>query len=165
MGLVLGGFIFTDYAIPERVPLGGEHEHVIHRLIGGERVIDAMGPNDSDIHWSGRFQGPTALSKALALEAFRLSGAQIPLVIDSQFRMVAVRKFEWEYERWYQIIYKISCVVVDNFGGLPSFGSSLDSVVGADLGVVNNIVNGLANGELSVGVDLGITNVEIGVSL
>lgn len=145
MALVLGGFIFTDYAIPESVPLGGEHMFAVHKLIGGDRIVDAMGPDDSDISWSGRFQGNDAVSKASALDALRRSGAQVPLVVDSQFYMVGVKKFEWDYERWYQIPYKISCLVVQSGGGF-SFTDTLDGVVGSDLGLANGVVGQLLGG-------------------
>lgn len=145
MALVLGGFIFTDYAIPEDVSLGGEHMFAVHKLIGGERVVDAMGPDDSDISWAGRFQGSDAVPKATALDALRRSGAQVPLVVDSQFYLVGVHKFEWTYERWYQIPYKITCLVVQSGGGF-SFGSTLDTVVSADLNLATGIIGSLVGG-------------------
>jgi hypothetical protein len=61
-----------------------------------------MGPDDSDITWHGRFQGSNAVSLALQLERLRKSGQQVPLFIDSQYYMVGVRKFEWDYQREYQ---------------------------------------------------------------
>lgn len=146
MALILGGFVFTDYAIPEHVSLGGEHSFVVQRLIGGERVVDAMGPDDSDIHWSGRFQGSDALSKAMAIDQLRISGVQVPLVIDSQYRLVGVKKFEWQYERWYQIVYRISCLVVANFGGAQSFTPTLDVQVALDVSRVNASIAALRAG-------------------
>lgn len=143
MALVLGGFIFTDFAIPEHVPLGGEHTFVVNRLIGGTRVVDAMGPDDSDIHWQGRFQGPDAVSKATALDQLRRSGRQVPLVVDSQYYVVGVKKFEWVYERWYQITYKISCLVVSTQGGGGGGGPSLDSVVSSDMSSVSQSIQSL----------------------
>lgn len=148
MALILGGFIFTDYAIPESVPLGGEHTYAVQRRIGGERVVDAMGPDDSDIHWAGRFQGPDAVSKAMALDQLRISGVQVPLVIDSQYRIVGVKKFEWTYERWYQVLYRISCLVVVNAGGAGGFNfeNTLDALVSNDLLVVNTSIGSLRIG-------------------
>src|SRR6185503_3055578 len=99
MALVLGGIIFTDYAIPETVPLGGKHRFVVNTLIGGQRVVDAMGPDDNDITWSGRFQGNGAVGKAMALDQLRISGAQVPLVMESQLYTVGVKEFVWDYER------------------------------------------------------------------
>ena len=142
MALVLGGFIFTDYAIPEQVPQGGEHNVVVHKLIGGQRVINAMGPDDSDIVWHGRFQGPAAVAQALALDSLRKSGTQVPLFVDSQVYTVVVRKFEWDYQRPYQILYKISCLVAasTNSGGIFAPPTSLDSLVAADMASASAIV-------------------------
>jgi hypothetical protein len=146
MALVLGGFIFTDYAIPEAVELGGEHNFVVHKLIGGDRVIDAMGRNDKDIRWSGRFQGQGALAKAMALDALRISGAQVPLIVDSQYYVVGVHIFEWLYERSYQIQYRISCVVAQSSEGASSIVGTLDGLVGIDLAAATSLVNAFATG-------------------
>src|SRR5258708_14040065 len=130
MALILGGFTFPDYAIPEVVPQGGDHHLVVHKLIGGNRVVDAMGPDDADISWSGRFQGPQATQQAVALDGLRKAGAQLPLVVDSQFYTVAIRKFEWDYERPYQILYRITCVVVASTGVGLATPATLDTLVG-----------------------------------
>jgi hypothetical protein len=140
MALSLGGFTFTDYAIPEQVPQGGDHHLVIHKLIGGNRVVDAMGPDDADITWSGRFQGPAATAQALVLDQLRKAGAQLPLIIDSQFYTVAIKKFEWDYQRPYQILYRITCVVVSSIGGAIAVPSTLDVLVAADMGLAGGLV-------------------------
>jgi hypothetical protein len=145
MAIVLGGFTFKDYAIPESVPQGGEHNFVVHKLIGGGRVINAMGPDDSDITWHGRFQGNGAVAQALAIEQLRKSGSQVPLFIDSQFYMVGVRKFEWDYQRSYQILYKISCVVATMSapGGMGS--QSVDGMVGGDMAASGDMTSGFVD--------------------
>jgi hypothetical protein len=43
MALILGGFVFDSYSIPEVVPQGGEHNLVVHKLIGGNRVRQPVG--------------------------------------------------------------------------------------------------------------------------
>lgn len=147
MALVLGGFIFTDYAIPERVKLGGKHNFAVHKLIGGDRVVDAMGRDDASITWTGRFQGQDATAKAMALDQLRISGIQVPLVVDSRFYMVGVEDFEWDYERSYQIVYKISCLVVSTGGGVVSdFLGTLDQIVASDLTQVSNLVGVFSGG-------------------
>jgi hypothetical protein len=144
MALVLAGIVFTDYAIPERVKLGGAQKFVTHKLMGGTRVVDAMGPDDADIPWSGRFQGPGAVEKAMALDQLRKSGAQVPLIVDSQFYMVGVKHFTWDYERSYQIIYKIVCLVVSSMGGEAPFAATLDSLVLSDMTVVSAVLSDFA---------------------
>jgi hypothetical protein len=144
MALILGGFAFTDYAIPEVVAQGGEHNLVVHKLIGGNRVIDAMGPDDADISWSGRFQGPSATPNAMALDQLRKAGAQLPLIIDSQVYTVAIKKFEWDYQRSYQILYRITCVVVSSMGGSIALPATLDVLIGADMALAAGLAASFA---------------------
>jgi hypothetical protein len=144
MALILGGFTFTDYAIPEQVPQGGDHHLVVHKLIGGNRVVDAMGPDDADISWSGRFQGPGSTGKAMALDGLRKAGAQLPLVVDSQFYTVAIKKFEWDYQRPYQILYRITCVVVSSMGGAIPLPTTLDVLIGRDMGLAAGLIAGFS---------------------
>lgn len=139
MAVVLGGFVFTDYAIPEKVPQGGEHHLITHKLIGGTRIVDAMGPDDADITWSGRFQGADATQKAITLDQLRKAGAQLPLTIDTQFYTVVIRKFEFDYERFYQILYRITCLVVSSVGGASTPTATLDAVVASDMALVGTL--------------------------
>jgi hypothetical protein len=130
--ITLGGFTFEGFGIPERVPLGGEQRKQTHELLGGARVVDAMGPSEADITWSGRFQGPDALDNAHGIDALRIAGLAVPLVIDTEFRTVLITSFPWVYERFYQVLYTITChVVVQPI--TPSGGLSLDVAIALDL--------------------------------
>jgi hypothetical protein len=40
--------------VPDIIPFGGHQRPAIHNQLGGKRVIDAMGPDPTAIHWSGR---------------------------------------------------------------------------------------------------------------
>jgi hypothetical protein len=144
MALILGGFTFSDYSIPEVVPQGGQHNLVVHKLIGGNRVVDAMGPDDSDISWSGRFQGSGATGKAMALDQLRKAGAQLPFVVDSQFYSVCIKQFEWDYQRPYQILYRITCLVVSSMGGAIAPPTTLDVLIGGDMGLAGRLVTSFA---------------------
>jgi len=144
MALILGGITFTDYAIPSEVSQGGEHNLVVHKLIGGSRVVDAMGPDDADISWSGRFQGPAATPNAMALDQLRKAGAQLPLMIDSQFYTAVIKKFEWDYQRAYQIPYRITCLVVASAGGALATPATLDVLVAADMALAAGLVTAFA---------------------
>lgn len=146
MALVLGGIVFTDYAIPEQVSQGGEHNLVVHKLIGGNRVVDAMGPDDADISWSGRFQGPSATPQAMALDQLRRAGSQLPLMVDSQAYTVVIKKFEFDYQRSYQILYRITCVVVASLSGSIAAPATLDVLVAADMGLAAGLVSSFVAG-------------------
>lgn len=110
--ITLGGFQFQGFEIPESVPLGGSQDKTTHTLLGGARVVDAMGPSERDITWSGRFQSSDAVDRAKSLEALRIAGLALPLVVDSEFRTVIITEFSWVYERAYQVTYSITCHVV-----------------------------------------------------
>lgn len=146
--LILGSIIFRGFEIPEQIPLGGDQAITVHKLLGGARVIDAMGPDDRDIEWKGLFFGIDATLRARAVEALRVSGQQVPLLIDSEMRSVVVRQFHWDYQRPYQIPYTINCVVASTpFLGLGP--SSLDDLVTVDLAAVGSLISSFAGSVFS----------------
>lgn len=143
--LVLGGIVFKEYEIPESLKFGGSQTAAVHKLIGGSRVVDAMGPDDKDPSWSGRFQGADATDRARALEALRVSGAAVPLVFGAFMYLVIVNHVDCDYERPYQIKYSVNCIVVlsasgGTFAALPA---TLDALVTADLAIVGTLVSSL----------------------
>jgi hypothetical protein len=132
--LILGSFAFRDFEIPAKIgPFSGEQKVSKSQLIGGLRVADAMGFDRSDVSWEGRFRGGEALDRALAIEAMAKAGAAVPLLWGGLSFSVIVTKFEPEWEKAYEIPYKITVMVVDD-GGLNDVGSdSVDSLVGQDV--------------------------------
>src|SRR5690348_7393804 len=110
--LTLGGVVFQDFEIPESINFGGDQQLVVHKLPGGGRVIDAMGPDDSDIHWSGRFRGSNAEPRAMLLDYMRRQGSQILLGWSLHRYQVVIREFKADFRQPYEIPYSISCTVV-----------------------------------------------------
>jgi hypothetical protein len=41
--LTLGGVVFADFEIPDSISSGGEQMLTVHKLPGGNRIIDALG--------------------------------------------------------------------------------------------------------------------------
>ena len=145
--LILGGIEFQDYEIPAEVIFGGKQTLAVHKLIGGDRVVDAMGPDDDEVTWSGRFQGADATDRAQALEALRASGAQVALVFGSFFYLVVVSQVKCHYQRGYQIPYEVSCTVVQSdSSGASSFAASLDSLVSGDMRSAVGLISNFAAG-------------------
>ena len=133
--VVLGGYVFQDFEIPEEINWGGKQQLKIHDMVGGSRTVDAMGPSPIDISWKGRFRGSNAISNARMIDAMRASGAQVELQWLGLIYMVVIESFEPRTEKYYEVPYTIKCVVVDDpfadlAGGLTS---SLDSMVNGDL--------------------------------
>lgn len=121
--LILGPVVFTDFSPPSLMPFGGQQAMVVHKLPGGSRVIDTLGPDDMDIRWHGRLWGDDAYSMALTLNALRRAGLPLPLIFGGQFYMVLISEFTCEIERLpLDCLYEITCVVtnINTFSALSS---------------------------------------------
>jgi hypothetical protein len=134
--LILGGIAFDAFSTPSGLPGGGKQAAVVHKLPGGDRVVDLLGPDEADLSWSGEFFGDTALADALLLDAIRSSGAKVPLIGAGQFRNVIITEFVYKIRRlptWVE--YSVTCLVVDNplLGGLGGIVSDLSSLISSDL--------------------------------
>jgi hypothetical protein len=75
----LGGIVFDEFSTPNEPPFGGQQAMAIHKLPGGSRVIDLLGPDDHDYTFHGMFWGDNASANADAIDAMRTSG--IPTVL------------------------------------------------------------------------------------
>ncbi len=151
----LGDFAFSRYEIPEKINFGGDQILVVHQLVGGRRVIDAMGRSDAPLEWSGLFQGQTASARARYLDGLRIAGKELELSWgDFRYRVV-IASFHAEYERFYQIPYRISLTVAEDKSKpvtqLASAG--IDTMITADMSTANalgtSIGNTLLSGKLS----------------
>jgi hypothetical protein len=132
--LTLGGVVFTGFEIPESIPFGGEQMLAVHKLPGGNRIIDAMGPDDSDIRWSGRFRGPDGESRAVLLDFMRRQGRQVLLGWGLHRYQVLIREFKADFQQPYEIPYSITCtVVLDEVQALASAAVGFVESLAADL--------------------------------
>ena len=147
----LGGFVFQDFEIPQQLNFGGHQKILEHNLIGGQRLLNAMGPTPFPIGWQGRFRGPNALSRAYALDAMRQSGAQVPLVWGSLYRLVVICAFAAKPMKAWEVPYEIECrVVLDpttaGAGFVGALASTLDGLVGGDMTSVASSFGGVSLG-------------------
>lgn len=134
--LMLGGIVFDDFSTPEEMMGGGNQAMVVHKLPGGSRVIDTLGPDEANITWSGFFFGNNAYATALALDAMRAAGQVLPLTWGGQYRSVIIDNFIYKVRRvpvW--VNYTISCTVYQNpgLGVLSSVTSTIDQLILSDL--------------------------------
>lgn len=137
----LGAFQFANFEIPERISWGGSQRIAIHELVGGQRVLDAMGRSDRALTWSGLFRGPNATDRARFLDTMRAQGANQKLTFGQLAYMVKVREFEPEYERFYQIPYRISLEVIADLANPVTALSppSLDSDIATDYSAASSL--------------------------
>jgi hypothetical protein len=137
--LVLGPIAFQDFEIPSAINFGGRQRLAIHQLTDGRRIIDTMGPDASEIAFSGVFSGTDATLRARLLDSLRVAGDELPLTWDVFFYTVVLSRFDANYKNPVWIPYRISCTVVldDAAAGLTSVISLTSSVL-SDVGVAAN---------------------------
>jgi hypothetical protein len=132
--LIIGGLILDDFEVPSQVSFGGEQKLIIHTLIGGTRVIDAMGRDDSAVRWRGIFSGNDAGTRARLLDAMRVAGAPVSLSWDQFCYTVIIHSLSMEFQSPWWIPYDISCtVVLDQAQGVIDFAPDVSAAIASDL--------------------------------
>lgn len=141
MAPVLGPITFQDFEVPEQITFGGRQKLVVHMLPGGARVIDAMGPEDGPIAWSGIFSGQSAAERVRALDRLRQSGASLPLTWGGWRYQVIIQNFQANSTKETWIPYRIqlcvapspSEIAVDWLAGVaaPALSIAVTDMVGA----------------------------------
>lgn len=121
----LDDFVFGHMEVPKSINFGGDQSLHVHQFVGGDRLIDAMGRNDSDLSWSGVFFGSAALNRARYLDNIRVTGDEIVFQY-SRFRYkVVIRHFSAEFEKSYNIPYRITLSIVEDLSLPVTFASPL----------------------------------------
>jgi hypothetical protein len=134
--LMLGPVVFQDFEIPSGINFGGRHLLAVHQLTDGRRVVDSIGPDESEISFSGTFSGVDATLRARILNSLRVAGGELNLTWDVFFYTVVLSHFNADYENPVWIPYKISCTVVrDEAATMTLPVVSLGNSILADLGV------------------------------
>lgn len=132
--IVLGDVALSGFEIPAQIPFGGDQALKVHKLLGGARVVDALGRDDIEIAWTGRFQGADAEGRAQLLDQMRQAGQPVSLTWGEQSYTVVIAKFTVDWQRFYQQPYSISCVIVtDNSSGPAAADATLDDLVDGDM--------------------------------
>lgn len=149
--LILGDLNFSRFEVPEHIQFGGDQALAVHELVGGKRVVDAMGRQDKTLEWSGMFIGDNASDRARYLNFLRISGKQLNLGWDQYFYRVVIKSALLDYRRKYEIPYSIICVVVEDLT-LPiatSPQAPIDPAILDDMNTANALGGLIGDGPLS----------------
>ena len=132
--LTLGPVAFAGFELPSSITFGGRQRLAIHRLPGGIRIIDALGPDPADLAFSGIFTGPDAADRARLLDTLRVAGAALPLAWDAFLYTVVLERFEADYRSPWWIPYRLSCTVLrDEAAATVTAAVALAPTLAADL--------------------------------
>jgi hypothetical protein len=131
--LYINSIAFTSFEIPESIKAGGAQSLFKNKYPGGGRTIDAMGPDDSDISWSGIFLDGTAQDRCRQLDIIRRQGQQVVVIWAGYQYLAVVASFEWDFKRIWHIPYTITLAVVQDLTQpQQDSGSDVDSQITDD---------------------------------
>jgi hypothetical protein len=143
----VGGIFLSGLEVPEKLNWGGAQKTTVHKLPGGARVIDAMGPDDAEIKWTGFLSGPLANYGARALDAMRSAGVAVPLSWPGFTRTVVISSFTVTSERnGFWLPYSIGCIVQPMPAGPPQPGllgqvaADVSSALGLDMSTLTPVL-------------------------
>ena len=115
----LGSFVFERTEIPGHLPFAGRQMIAVHNLIGGGRTVDALGPIDRDLEWRGLFLGAKAMSRAKKLNAARLAGKPLYLLMGNVSWKVVIADFEPDYAYVNNVPYRIRLIALSETWNNP----------------------------------------------
>ncbi len=138
----VGPIGLQGFEIPSFVRFGGQQKLAIHKLSGGRRVVERLGPDDDDIAFQGTFAGGDAEARARMFDELRLSGEIVWLTWESFRRRVVVKRFTAEYHSRWWIPYKVWCTVVHQDGASTNRSPTALSALYTDLSSALSAVTG-----------------------
>lgn len=149
--LVLDDLTFSRYEVPQNIVFGGEQSLAVHELVGGKRIVDAMGRQDKTLDWSGIFVGENASERARYLNYLRVAGTQHELTWGEYWYSVIVKSVELDYHRAYEIPYRISCVVLEDLTIPVTVAppTPVDTAIDDDMNTSNILGDLIGDGPLS----------------
>jgi hypothetical protein len=145
--VILGTVLLQGFEVPDSAPWGGEQALTVHKLIGGARVIDAMGVDDRAITIKGTFLSPDADSRALRVDVMRKAGLPVVFGYANHIYQVVIKSFAPDFERPDRVKYQLTLEILQDLTqplAVPAL--SLDGQFGAALGTIGVALNNLAGG-------------------
>lgn len=113
--LQLGNITFSNLEIPASVNFGGKQMLDVNKQLGGIRTINALGPDDDDITWSGLFLGVTASYRARYLDTTRAAGQELILSYANFLYRVVIKEFKSSFTKnGFKLPYSIRLSVIEN---------------------------------------------------
>lgn len=147
-------FLFGGTEVPESISFGGAQKVVVHELVGGKRVADAMGRADKPLAWHGLMRGTAALERARYLDYLRVAGLPLVLTWHEMQYSVILESFEADFQRFYQIPYHVSFLVVDDLARPVTavVALTIDDELNQDIGAVKKHADKIGDADLSAKV-------------
>ena len=147
----IGPVVLTGIEVPDAFDRGATMQPIVHRLIGGGRVVQLMGGNPRVRELRGILTGPGAIDRALTLEALRDSGAVVLLVVGAWSERAVVTALDLGYAACGSVIrYRLQAEALPSTA--VALAATVSSVIGgavADLGQAITYATGAAVASLA----------------
>jgi len=135
--LIVGDVEFSGLEVPESVTVGAKQQLVVHKLVGGKRVVDVMGVDYDNMSWSGWMTGATAGDRVTELETLRDAGNPLTFNMDGYYFSVVIQAFSARFEHVYRRNYYIDLLVIERLDAPiteNALSGTLDALVNSDVG-------------------------------
>jgi hypothetical protein len=131
----LGTLTFTGVEVPSLLRVGSEQALIVHKLIGGDRVIQSMGNDPASLSLTGMFTGPTAFQRAQKVAQLRDTGKQLRFGVAGLSVLVYIKAFAYDLTAKSAVIpYALTLEVQPTPATNPAATTSaLSNLVGSDI--------------------------------
>ncbi|AQU86235.1 hypothetical protein B0W47_00795 [Komagataeibacter nataicola] len=97
--VTIGGLTLTGMEVPNLIRDGGTQQVAVHKLPGGNKIIDAVGNDPDRLELSGTFTGPTAIERALQLKQMRIAGLPVQFTGAGLSLLVKIVQYSFDYQQ------------------------------------------------------------------
>lgn len=122
---VLGNVVFSVDEAPDELPIAITQALRVSDLIGGKRVIQAMGTVWKPLKWEGYFFGINSQYRARLLSRMMAEATVQRLTYLSYALDVVIEEFTANYQHEYEIKYEIMVQVLNDASGVVSYANPL----------------------------------------
>lgn len=153
--LIVGDVEFTGLEVPESVTVGAKQQLVVHKLIGGKRVVDVMGVDYDNMSWSGWMTGATAWDRVTELETLRDLGNPLTFNMDGYYFSVLIQSFSARFEHVYRRNYTIDLLVIARLDAPITtnvLSGTLDALINSDVGEALGLSSIIDSGAVSTAI-------------
>lgn len=149
--VTLGSVTLQGFEVPDEAPWGGEQALTVHKMIGGARVIDAMGRDDRLVEIKGLFLSPDADSRAQQIDAMRKAGLPVIWSYGSHVYSVVIRAFLPNFKQLGRIPYHLKLEILIDYSQPSALVElSIDDQFSDAILTVGSLCTGLLGGLLGV---------------
>ncbi|WP_075595566.1 hypothetical protein [Novacetimonas hansenii] len=131
--VTIGDLTLTGMEVPDLIRDGGSQQVAVHKLPGGNKIIDAVGNDPDRLELSGRFVGPTAYERALSLKSMRIAGQPVQFTGAGLSLLVKIVQYSFDYQNKGIVIpYRLVLEQPAQMATTTGNSSALSALIGDD---------------------------------